>query len=388
MPYWLEDDLLVVDGRTLPEGPFELPPGDDNAAVIEWSDEVPEPEREPQLADYLARCVENIETEPGQGSSFELSDGTLTASEASGTQGEGGDYSRVVSTVTKAGGRVVRESESGFGYLTTPSGRTIGPTYVRTLQNEYHPLVPSALVRTVETTYTYADAGLLQSEIGDTQGTSELLKELWPRFSAQSPYVSKRTTKTQRWNAEGLLRAITETTREFSGLATEETVTGPTVRLLYKDSSRNEDNLPIGGGLYRYRVSGVTYTDRPVYETGEGEDGEKTQEPTGIMTDRTPFSSVSISDAAPPSVSIALPSCKDQDNCILEAQREYAEDKADYDARVVNNSPRRRYTVQFIGRLRLGLRVGADFAGCRVREISHALGRKSMSTTLTLEHSI
>lgn len=389
VPYWLEDDLLIVDGRALPTGPFELPPEDANAAVIEWSEERPEPEREPQLADYLARCAENVQTEPLEGSSFELTDGTLTTTETSGTQGVGGDYSRVVSTVTKEGGRITGEEERGFGYLTRPGGRFIGPTYVRTLQNEYHPLVPSALVRTVETTYVFADYGLLQNELGDTEGNSELLKELWPRFSAQSPYVSKRTVKTQRWNAEGLLRATTETTREFSGLTTLESVIGTTVRLLYKDSSRNEDMLPIGSGLYRYRVSGSTYTDRPVYETGEGEGGEATQEPVGIMSDRTPFSSTSVSDAAPPSVSLPLPKCGDNlDNCLLEAQREYNEAHADWSARVVNNAPRRTYTVQFIGKLRLGLRLGMIYAGCKVADVSHSLSRNSMSTTVTLEHAI
>ncbi len=213
------------------------------------------------------------------------------------------------------------------------------------------------------------------------------MAELWSAFQARSPYVSRRTVTEQRWNAEGLLRHKSENTREFAGLITTETPTGKSVDLLYKDSSRDEDWLPVGGGKYRNSVSGVTFVDRPVYEAGETEDGP-TAEPTGIMTDRVPYFYYGPSDAVPPSVSMSLPSCREVDTCLMEAQREYAEAYADWEAAQVNNPPRRRYSVQFSGCLRLGLKVGLDYAGCRVREVTHSLSRNSMGTTVVLEHAL
>lgn len=384
--WWLEGDLVVVDGRALPSGNFEVPVND-RADVAEntFADELAGYERAPQLADYIARCAENIATEDNSGGTFETNaDGVYDYTENSGTLGFGGaegDYASVSGTKTKQSGRLVREFERGTGYVTVPAGvtgatRQLGPTYVRTLDKEFHPLVPHAEVKSVERTRSYADLSVIQSLEGTTGAPTDEQLELFRHLRARSPYVSSEKVVTQRWNAEGLLRVRTESSRSFSGVSTREVSGSTRLELLYNDEEQVEKWTPIGDGYYNYELSGYTMVDRPVFEVSDDE----TAEPVGIMSVRTPFSKHEETDSPPPSVSLPLPTCEQVNTCLVDAEREFARDYADWEARQANGVSRRVYSVRF-NCLKLNLRRGQFYGGGYILDLTHTLARTQPGST-------
>ena len=381
--WWLEGDLVVVDGRALPTGTFVVPLNDRaDVAEVSYADELGDYERAPQLADYIARCAENIVTEDGEvGGTFETAaSGTYNFYEQSGTLGFGGaegDYASVQGTITKQDGRIVSRFEKGTGYISVPGsvfnpdGRKLGPTYVKTMTNTYHPSVPAALVKSVETTRTYADLGVLEG-LSTVGVVTELQQELFHRLRQKSPYITNQKVMTQRWNAEGLLRRRAEETREFSGLMQNENINGKDVDILYKDGLKVETWTPIGGGLYEYHVSGYTMQDEPVFEITD--DPEAAPEAVGINRQRTPFSFVEITDSPPPSVSMPLPSCEQVNTCLVDAEREYSRDYTDWRARQANGISRRVYSVRF-NCLKLNMRRGQFYGGGYILDVNHTLSR-------------
>lgn len=383
--WWLEGDLLIVDGRALPSGTFTVPAADRKAVIsYDWSDAFATPEREPQLADFLGRCAENASYEEGAENTFETSDdATLTEFSESGSIGYGwleGTYQSVRTVTQKSGGRIVSETEEGRGYRGTPDGPSLGQTYVTVKTYEYHPLVRDALVSTSETTYTQPDYDLLEGLEGGSSGGNSVMRELWQDFLLLSPYISRQTLVTQRWNAEGLLRVKSEITREFAGLA----VVGEALKLLYKEESRRETHTPLGRGLYRHRTTGRTAVDKPVYEVSEDE--EAGAEPIGIMRDVVPFSSTAIDENPGETVSIPLPSCKEADSCMLEAERDYNREHAAWEARRVNSADKRTHQVR-LAKLKF-VRLGDSYGGGMVVGVSHSVARNSFSTNITVETAL
>lgn len=377
--WWLEGDLVVVDGRALPVGAFAVPGADrDDVETESWEDDFADYEAEPSLSDYVGRCAENAVTDEGVAGTFETSpNGVYPYEEMSGSQGSDGDYERTDGTVTKAGGQIVRDESVTFGYLTTPGGRRIGRTKQTFLTNDYHPAVPQALVKTVERERVYADFGLLQNFEGQGQGSSELQLELWRQLQLRSPYVAAEKVTRQRWNAEGLLRAKTTTGREFAGLQPVTVGESTRLELLYKDSYLLETWLPAGGGQYWHTLRGYVMVDTPVYEKTEGDEAS---EPVGIMPVRQPVFDQRLTDSPPESVSIPLPSCEEMNDCLNQAQREYARDHADWRARQANGVSVRRHRVAFTC-LKLNLRRGMDYGGGRILSAAHGLARKEPGGT-------
>lgn len=391
--WWLEGDLVVVDGRALPTSSFDVPLNDKNdVADHSWSDELAGTERAPLLADYIARCAENIVTDEGVAGTFETNDnGTYDFFEASGgfrfgAGDDEGDYASVRGSITKSGGQIVSRFEEGSGFKSVPRTffggvQEFGPTYVKTLNNDFHSLVPSALVKSTERTRTYADMGVLQGLELEGGNATELQATLFYDLQLQSPYISEEKVVSQRWNAEGLLRRRSEITREFSGVAVQYVATEPVVALLYKDGFKVETWTPVGGGKYEYYASGYTMVDQPAYEVQE--DSLFAPEPVGIVSSRTPFSFREETDSPPPSVSIPLPSCEEVNTCLVDAEREFNRDYADWAARQNNNASRRSHSVRF-GCLKLNLKRGQTFGGGFIVTVTHGVTRESLSTSVTV----
>jgi hypothetical protein len=382
--WWLEGDLLIVDGRALPSGTFTVPAADrDEVISYEWSDAFATPEAEPMLSDYVGRCAENATYEEGTQSTVETSPNAVYESyEQSGVQSnENGTYATVYSKTVKSNGRVVSEVEKGTGYLGTPDGSRLGPTYLTENSYGYHTLVPDALVESVERTYTYADYGLLESLGGNQEAENTVMRDLWPSFVQQSPYISREVVVRQVWNAEGLLRKKITTSREFAGL----TAIGSQVRLLYKVDTGYEDHLPTGRGFYRHKVSGRIAVDKPIYELAEGETGTEA-EPIGIMRDSQPYSRKWTDESPGETVTIPFPSCREADTCLLEAERDYSRDHAAWEARQSNNPSKRTHQVT-LAKLKF-VRLGDSYGGALVTGVSHNVTRSSFSTSITAETAL
>jgi hypothetical protein len=407
--WWLEEDVLVIDGRALPSI-FNLSPSEAEGATVTFQDDYRTPAAEPQLSDYLARCSDTIESEDGAGGTFETFDnGTWTSA---GEMSDDGAGYTAATTYTKENGKVVREVSIGSGLINTPEGEMVGRKYQSVLTNHYHPTVDEALLVSVEAVYAYADLSVLYQAEGVGAGTPAFSIEdggtiirpanspkhfqtvtyrAWLDFLSKSPYLTKLTKVRQRWHAEGWLRHRLELSRELVGLLVDDELfeydptqnTSIEIKFLYRETTTVTSYAPLGGGLWRRSTQVIEKVDRPVVKPITQRIGEELvqgfSDVFSTMTALNVIPDSETTDSPPPTVSIPIPTCETL-TCSERAHRDYNTAHAAWAASESNGASRRTYTVRY-NHLRPNLRRGGTLGGGRIADITHSVGRTTPGTT-------
>ena len=395
---WVEPGVMFIDGRTPPIGSLQDPDPSDGTAWHDGSadsvsinvtrnddqpldleapvEEHPDYRDPPDLEEYLDRCADRggVPLPGGASGTFETDgNGTYAWTERSGG---GFDYTEVDHSITKANGQVTREERLKRGWRQYPAAggtaTAFGPIERSVTIHTYLACCPQALAHSLETVHVARTFDQAPGVTNPGAASEEAVRwwNLMPEW-----YLHSRREVTQRWQAEGWLRARTEASRVFDGFEfSESTVNGSTlrtVRLTYNVSSRDEVNTPIGRGLWHRAITTIDTVLVPVREIRPDEEDPTTfiSEIVGSNRSTSKNSYTEVTDASPPTVACDGIDCPEHDTehdtCLEDQEHEWEEDYRawEHETEVLDalryTRPRRLLTQEFTWNEHLpGIRVG------------------------------
>lgn len=390
--HWYAPGAVLVNGGGLPEVTLTRPTvyGESGSVTLDRGEAFTDPE--PDLDEYLTDCAEyTSESDPCEGETFETAySGTLSWVERAGS---GRDYTEIHTTLTKSGGRIVKEEVVTHRAMwvlerdiTQPGGLTgsyvIAPVEWHLREYTYLACCPQALTHSTERIWVAPSNTNPSADWAD----------------AYRVKLASAKEVTQRWNAEGWLASRIETTWEQHGWRTEWTPHGQVqagvtqfdnyvIVPTYKATTRIERYVPVGDGLWHVHVSVSEGLQMPV------DDGASSFEVVGNHWGDKISTYTQVTDQAPPSVSCDEPGtdpCTGGD-CVTVRTADWQRDHAAWTARAASwslNQPDQRVvtTVTYPGRVTSllpgtvrdeGLVAAVSWSGASVRT-----GRPGESTTI------
>lgn len=225
---WFAPGVMMIHGGNLPMGSISIPSGCTSGSITTRL-QAPALPPEPLLEDYLSACGNQ-----GDCDAFELAEDAEIKQEI-WREDENG-RTRVVKTVTKEGGQVVREVEEVEKVIPerwAPPGQPVDVGSLKPLS-------------TTTTTYDYLECcpdALARSE-AVTRAIQSISLGLWWMLTGEERITAREVVE-HDWHAEGWLRTRVAT-------SFRETGTTGDGRILTEEAEHEERWRPVGGGLWQY----------------------------------------------------------------------------------------------------------------------------------------
>lgn len=321
---------------TYPPQDPQLPPSHDPSERYPAypKDDAPRPRPE----DYVATCsvtsteIGNVEQDPDNSWSYTTKGGA----------GEG--YTETEHYIEKVGGRITKTRETVRGWRITHKSenmliRTFGPIQESTKHYTYDSLCPQAVLATRETIWAWpgmdAVEGAPQQPLPEDAPPWRATDEQeWYR-AMPKPYLESSIYTVSAWHPEGWLRTRREDRKRHLGFAFQKTphpiltdTFSYRVIPLYRTESRQESNMPVGGGMWHAAVRESFVEAKTVLSNPDPDIPEDVQ-PMRVTNESAAHSYTIVTDQAPPTVSCPT-GCIDVTDCSSMGRERYAFDLDTY----------------------------------------------------------